>query len=102
MTDAASVTDTASHASIGPKQYWLLALLLGIVTGVEVLVLQVEVLENVRLPLLLGLSLFKFGAVVTIFMQLRFGTAAQKFVFLTGLAAATVLFAVVLLTFRAF
>ena len=102
MTDANSVTDTGSHASFEPKQYWLLALVLGVVTGVEVLVLQVDVLENVKVPLLLGLSLFKFGAVVTIFMHLKFGTAAQKFVFLMGLTAATVLFGVVLLTLRAF
>jgi cytochrome c oxidase subunit IV len=92
----------SAHEGLEPKQYWLLALVLAVITAVEVGILEVEAFEPVKVPLLIGLSLVKFAAVVALFMHLKFGTTVQKTVFLIGLGGAVVLFSVVLLVSGAF
>ncbi len=95
------MTDSA-HEGLEPKQYWLLALVLAVITAVEVGVLEVEAFAPVKVPLLIGLSVVKFGAVVGLFMHLKFGTTVQKSIFLIGLFGAVILFSVMLLVSGAF
>jgi len=95
------MTDIA-HEGLQPKQYWLIALVLAIITAAEVAILEIEAFEPVKVPLLIGLSTVKFAAVVGLFMHLKFGTTVQKAVFMIGLAGAVILFSVVLLVMGAF
>jgi cytochrome c oxidase subunit IV len=95
------MTDSA-HEGLEPKQYWLLALVLAVITAVEVGILEVEAFAPVKVPLLIGLSVVKFGTVVGLFMHLKFGTTVQKTIFLIGLFGAVILFSVMLLVSGAF
>lgn len=84
-----------------PAQYWLIALILAIVTAVEVAVAYIEALDPVIAPLLFFLGGVKFAMVVALFMHLRFDKPLYRNFFLIGLVGAVAMFVVVLLTFRA-
>lgn len=84
-----------------PAQYWLIALVLAVVTAVEVAVAYIDALDPVIAPLLFILGGIKFGMVVALFMHLKFERPLYKMLFLIGLAGALAMFVVVLLTFQA-
>ena len=84
------------------KQYWLIALVLAIVTAVEVAIPSLTFLDGAPGVLLLfALSAIKFATVVALFMHLKFEKPLYKMLFLIGLGGAMAMFVVVLLTFRA-
>ena len=92
--------DHIEHPS--PKQYWLIALILAIVTAIEIAVPAIEALDGApAVVLLLGLGALKFGMVAALFMHLRFDKPLYRNFFLIGLAGAIAMFIVVLLTFQA-
>ena len=83
-------------------QYWLIALILAVVTAVEIAVPSIDALDGpVGVSLLFILGGIKFGMVVALFMHLKFEKPLYKMLFLIGLAGAIAMFIVVLLTFRA-
>ncbi len=85
-----------------PKQYWLIALILAIVTAIEIGVAYVDALDGAPVvTALLVLGAIKFGMVVALFMHLKFDKPLYKAFFLIGLVGAIGMFIVVLLTFRA-
>lgn len=85
-----------------PKQYWLIALVLGIITAIEVAVPYIEALNGgPAIFLLIGLGGIKFAMVVALFMHLRFDKPLYRNFFLIGLVGAIAMFAVVLATFGA-
>ena len=85
-----------------PAQYWMIALILAVVTAVEIGVSYIEGLNGPTLvTLLLVLGAIKFGMVVALFMHLRFDKPLYRNFFLIGLVGAIAMFIVVLLTFRA-
>ena len=62
-----------THAHPGPAQYVAIALILGVITAVEVVLFYIEGLPNWALTTsLLILSLGKFSLVVLYFMHLKF------------------------------
>ena len=84
------------------KQYWLIALILAAVTGVEIAVPSIDALDGpVGVSLLFILGGIKFGMVVALFMHLKFEKPLYKMLFLIGLAGAIAMFIVVLATFQA-
>jgi cytochrome c oxidase subunit 4 len=89
---------TAAHPS--PKLYWLIALILALVTAVEVAIAYIEQLGPVLVPSLLVLGAVKFGIVVAFFMHLKFDRPIFRSLFLVGVFGSVVLFVVVLLTFN--
>ena len=92
--------DHIDHPTQG--QYWLIALILAIVTAVEIAVPSIDALDGpVGVSLLFILGGIKFGMVVALFMHLKFEKPLYKMLFLIGLAGAIAMFIVVLLTFRA-
>jgi cytochrome c oxidase subunit IV len=91
---------TVRHPS--PKEYIRIAIILAVITGAEVAVYYLELSRGLLIPLLFGFSALKFTLVVLWFMHLRFDSRTYARFFLLGLAGATTLFIVVLLTFRAF
>ncbi len=91
---------TVRHPS--PKEYVRIAIILAVITGAEVAVYYLELSRGLLIPLLFGFSALKFTLVVLWFMHLRFDSRTYARFFLLGLAGATTLFIIVLLTFRAF
>ena len=76
----------ASHASRGT--YWMIALILGIVTLLEVAVFYVPALRAIIVPTLLALSTVKFVLVAGFFMHLKYDRPVLTVVFAGGLAVA--------------
>lgn len=92
--------DHIEHPS--PKQYWMIALILAIVTAVEVGASYIPALEGpVLVSILFILGGVKFAMVVALFMHLKFDKPLYRNFFLIGLFGAIAMFVVVLLTFRA-
>jgi cytochrome c oxidase subunit IV len=82
-----------------PRQYVMIAVILAIVTAVEVAIFYIEALEGIIVPLLLVLSLAKFVMVVGYFMHLKFDSKLFRYLFVTGLGFALFVFGVVLVLF---
>jgi cytochrome c oxidase subunit 4 len=86
----------------GPREYIRVALILGVITMLEVGIYYVPSLEGVLVPSLLVMSALKFSLVVLYFMHLRFDSRSFATLFLTGLSLALTVFVIVLLTFGVF
>ena len=82
--------------------YWGIAVFLAVVTAVEIAVPSIEVLDPVKIPLLLLLAAIKFGTVVAFFMHLRYDKKLFRTLFLFGVIGVIPLFTVVLLSMHAF
>jgi cytochrome c oxidase subunit 4 len=91
--------DTIVHPK--PKTYWLIALLLAVITAVEIALPTVDALSAIKVPGLLLLGGIKFLMVVGFFMHLKFDKPLYRSLFFVGAIGALPLFIVVLLTFRA-
>lgn len=86
-----------AHASTGT--YWLIALILAIITLIEVAVFYVPLLHSVIVPILLVLSVAKFVLVAMFFMHLKFDKPVLTTVFAVGLIVATSIVVVMMLLF---
>jgi cytochrome c oxidase subunit 4 len=93
--------DTAEHMDHPTEgQYWLIALVLGVLTAAEVA--TPAVLDGWPSTILLyALMSVKFYIVVAFFMHLRFDKPLFRNFLLIGLIGAVAMYLVVLLTFRA-
>jgi cytochrome c oxidase subunit IV len=90
------------QAHPGPRQYVMVAVVLAVITGLEVALFYVEFLSNTAVvTALLLLMTIKFALVVLWFMHLRFDPPVFKRLFVTGLVLALSVFLIVLLTFGA-
>ena len=87
------------HASRGT--YWLIALILGIITLLEVAIFYVPALRGIIVPTLLTLSAAKFVLVVMFFMHLKFDRPVLTRVFLGGLVVAVLIVLSLMLLFGA-
>ena len=85
-----------------PGQYWLIALILALITGVEIAVPSISAFDGgLRVFLLFLLGGIKFAMVAALFMHLKFDKPLYRAFFIIGLVGAIGMFVVVLLTFRA-
>jgi heme/copper-type cytochrome/quinol oxidase subunit 4 len=90
------------QAHPGPREYVLIAVVLAVITGLEVALFYVEFLSSTAVvTALLLLMTIKFALVVLWFMHLRFDPPVFKRLFVTGLVLALSVFLIVLLTFGA-
>lgn len=104
-----SLPETSTHQQIDelhaeahhptPQQYVKVAIVLSVVTALEVAIYYIEALGGLLLPLLLLFAVIKFVLVVLWFMHLRFDSRLFRRLFVTGLAFALIVFAIVLATF---
>jgi cytochrome c oxidase subunit 4 len=85
----------------GPRQYVTVAVVLAVVTAIEVAIYYMTALEDVLVPALLAFSFLKFALVVLWFMHLKFDSRLFRRLFITGLILALAVFAIVLGTFFA-
>ncbi|HEX2192990.1 MAG TPA: cytochrome C oxidase subunit IV family protein [Acidimicrobiales bacterium] len=107
--DAGAVTDEATpdhdptapdHAHPTELAYIKVALILAVVTLIEVAVYYVPSIEGALVPILLTLSLIKFVLVVLWFMHLRFDSRIFRRLFVTGVILAIFVYLIVLTTFH--
>jgi len=96
------MTDTVHRAHPTPRTYWLIALLLGVITAIEITVPGISALDPVKVPLLWALAAVKFFIVVAFFMHLRYDKKLYRTLFLFGVVGVFPLFIVVLLSMNAF
>lgn len=82
----------AEHAHPSLKTYVDIAIILAIITGVEVLIYYIDALSGVLVPALLILSAIKFITVVGYFMHLKFDSRLLTFTFGAALVVSIILF----------
>ena len=85
----------AAHEHPGELTYIKVAIILAIVTVLEVAIYYIEALDTILVPALIVMSVFKFIAVVSFFMHLRFDDRRLAWIF--GLAMLVTLSVVVAL-----
>jgi cytochrome c oxidase subunit 4 len=86
----------------GPREYVMIAVVLALVTGLEVALFYMDFLpSSAVVTALLLLMTIKFALVILWFMHLRFDPPVFKRLFVTGVALALSVFLIVLLTFGA-
>jgi caa(3)-type oxidase subunit IV len=84
------------------KEYVRIALLLGVLTGIEIWLSYSGLPGGLQITLLLLGMLFKFCLVVLWFMHLKFDSRTYSRFFVMGLAGAVTLYLIVLISFRTF
>ena len=97
MAEHAASDSSKGHAS--KSTYWLIAVILGILTMLEVAVFYVPLLHSVIAPVLLVLSAAKFVLVAMFFMHLKFDRPILTTVFAGGIVVATVIILAMMLLF---
>ena len=109
-TESALPLDRAAHTSEAeelsqhptPRTYVMIAVVLAVATGMEVLLYYLELPRTLLIVLLLFFAVLKFGLVVLYFMHLKFDSRLFRRLFFTGLILALIVYAVVLITFGVF
>jgi cytochrome c oxidase subunit 4 len=88
------------HDHPGERQYIKIALILGVITGIEVFLSYWDAVKDFLAPLLIALSIVKFVMVVAFFMHLRFDSRLFRRLFIAGIGLAVFCFTIVLTTFH--
>ena len=83
------------------KKYWMIALILGIVTAVEVALSYIDLGDAVAPLLLLGMVI-KFFIVASYFMHLKFDSKVTRRLFISGLSLAVFCYVGMFMMFRQF
>jgi cytochrome c oxidase subunit IV len=118
MTDATQTTDPAAVDAPGDAhlaqeagghgahptdaKYVKIALILAVITGVEVSVSYARGLGDAAAPLLLAMAAVKFFLVGAYFMHLRFDNRVLRRLFVTGIILACVIYTIVFLLLGVF
>lgn len=87
----------ADHPS--PRKYVTVAIILAIVTAIEVAIYYMTALKDVLVPILLALAVIKFVMVGLYFMHLKFDSHTFRRFFIAGIILALVIFGAVLALF---
>ena len=82
-TDEHAHDDTHEHP--GVRKYVEIAVILAILTSIEVAIYYIPALKSVLVPVLLVLSAIKFLIVIGYFMHLKFDNRLFAGIFLSGL-----------------
>jgi caa(3)-type oxidase subunit IV len=94
---------TAAHAGHpSPKEYIRIGVVLVVLTALEVAATYIGVSNAILIPTLFALAVVKFALVVLWFMHLKFDDRRYARFFVTGLAGASVLYLIVLISFEVF
>ena len=93
--------DAAEHDHPTEKKYWMIALILGVITAVEVALSYVD-LGNANAPLLLIGMVMKFFIVASYFMHLKFDSRVTRRLFISGLSLAVFCYLGLFMMFRQF
>jgi cytochrome c oxidase subunit 4 len=97
---AATGAHGAGHPS--PKEYIRIGVILFVLTALEITASYTDVSGGVLIPTLFVLAIVKFALVVLWFMHLKFDDRRFARFFVMGLAGASILYLVVLISLRVF
>ena len=97
---ASAGAHAAGHPS--PKEYVRIGLILFVLTALEIAASYTKVSGAVLIPTLFVLAVIKFALVVLWFMHLKFDDRRYARFFVMGLAGASILYLIVLITFEVF
>lgn len=87
---------TSGHGHATPAYYWAIAVVLGVITLVEVWVLGVNFTRNMLVFVVLLLAVMKFILVVALYMHLRFDHKAYTWVFVACMVLGILIFVALL------
>jgi cytochrome c oxidase subunit 4 len=90
----------AEHSHPSPAKYVGIAILLALITGLEVVLYYIHMPSGLLVAFLMVLALLKFTMVAAFFMHLKFDSPMLRRVFITGIVLASVVYTVALLTLR--
>ena len=88
------------HSHPSPVKYVGIAILLAIITALEVGLYYINMPSGLLVAFLMVLAFLKFTLVAAFFMHLKFDSPMLKRLFITGIILAGVVYTVVLLTLR--
>ena len=74
------------------REYIRIAIILAIITGIEVFIYYIEALEGILVPALVALSTVKFLMVVGYFMHLKFDDKRLAWIFASGMVLALAIY----------
>jgi cytochrome c oxidase subunit IV len=97
-TGAPATAHAAEHAHPGPIEYIKVALVLAVLTAIEVGIYYLKGARSILVPALILLSVGKFAMVGLFFMHLRFDTHLFRRLFILGIILALTVYAVALVT----
>ena len=87
------------HSHPSPAKYVGIAILLAIITALEVALYYINMPEGLLVAFLMVLAFLKFTMVAAFFMHLRFDNRVLRRLFLTGIVLAIIVYIVVLFMF---
>jgi cytochrome c oxidase subunit 4 len=96
----ALVHHAPEHAHPSPVKYVGIAILLAVITAVEVALYYITMPEWLVVAFLLVLAVLKFMLVGAFFMHLKFDSPMLRRLFVTGIILAAVVYSVALFTLR--
>ena len=99
QTSEEHVVDPHLHEHPSPRKYVNVAIILAIVTALEVAIYYVTALADLLVPLLILFAVIKFVMVGAYFMHLKFDSKTFRRFFVTGIVLAFLVFGVVLRLF---
>ncbi len=94
--------DGSEVHEVSDKQYIVIAIVLAVLTALEVAATEIEGMGTFLVPALLVMMAIKFFIVISYFMHLKFDSKLFSVMFYLGLFGAVVLYSVVLTTFHFF
>jgi cytochrome c oxidase subunit 4 len=90
-----------AHAGAARSTYWIIGVVLAMITVLEVSVFYVPAVRGVIVPVLLILSAAKFVLVAMFFMHLKYDTPVLTVVLSIGLVVATAIILAIMFLFGA-
>ena len=105
MTDTATAVDHGhddGHAHASDRHYVNIAIILAVITAVEVAVSYISMPTMLEIVLLIGLMILKFVMVAAQFMHLKFDDKILSRLFYSGLILAVGVYVIALFTFEVF
>ena len=90
---------THEHDHPKEKEYVKIAIILAVVTGMEVGVYYIESLRSLLVPILLSMAFVKFVLVAMWFMHLKYDSKTFRRFFVLGMVLALFVFGIVFWTF---
>jgi cytochrome c oxidase subunit 4 len=90
-SDAGHAPPAGEHAHPGAKQYLAIAVVLLVLTVIEVAIFYVPQLKSVLVPTLLALSAIKFALVAMFYMHLKFDHRLFSWLFVVPMVLAAAL-----------
>jgi cytochrome c oxidase subunit 4 len=97
----ALVHHAAEHVHPSPVKYVGIAILLAVITALEVGMYYIDMPEWLLVAFLMVLAILKFTMVAAFFMHLKFDSPMLRRLFITGLILAAAVYTAVLMSLRA-